>query len=162
MCARQKQDRCGDCHESRSLDHMFAGQWSLPLSTVKCSRSCIDTIRPSVPVRLWCGLCRLVFRAICNASEAPFWGTTSFKQHGFDAAILLHQHVPACFVSIALHVFNRHVFQQTLRSNSWRCAQDDRFAWALQCSNRIRMSEDTTCQISKVFREVCSSQSMTT
>ena len=60
MCARQKPEMWGVCHESRSAVHMFAGQWSLPLSS-----RCTDTIRPSVLVRLSCRLCRLVFS--CSA-----------------------------------------------------------------------------------------------
>ena len=94
MCARHKPDRCGVCHEPRSAVHMFAGQWSLPLS-VTCSRKCIDPTRPSVLVKLSCGLCRLVFLAVCNASKAPFEGTISFRQDGLDAAILSRQHVLA-------------------------------------------------------------------
>ena len=60
MCARQKPEMWGVCHESRSAVHMFAGQWSLPLSS-----RCTDTIRPSVLVRLSCRLCRLVFFLQC-------------------------------------------------------------------------------------------------
>ena len=56
MCERQKHT-CGmSAHKSRSFVNMFAGQWSLPLSS-----RCIDTIRPSVLVKLSCRLCRLVF-----------------------------------------------------------------------------------------------------
>ena len=84
-----------------------------------------------VPVRLRRGLCSLFFLALCNASEGPFEGTTSFRQYAFEAAILLHRHVAACFVSIALHVCNRQVFQQTLQSSSGCHAEDFRFAWAL-------------------------------
>ena len=45
--------------------------------------------------------------AVCNASEAPFGDANSFREHGFEAANLLAQHL-----SIALHVLNRHVFLQ--------------------------------------------------
>ena len=65
---------------------------------------------PSVLPKLSCGLlqaCSVV--AVRSASEAPFGDANSFRQHGLDAAILLRQHVPACFISIALHVLNRHV-----------------------------------------------------
>ena len=60
MCERQKQT-CGmSAHKSRSFVNMFAGQWSLPLSS-----RCIDSIRPSVLVKLSCRLCRLVFFLQC-------------------------------------------------------------------------------------------------
>ena len=60
MCARHKPDRCGVCLEPRSAVHMFAGPCCVALS-VTCSRKCIDPTRPSVLVKLSCGLCRLVF-----------------------------------------------------------------------------------------------------
>ena len=108
MCERQKQT-CGmSAHKSRSFVNMFAGKWSLPLS-----KRCIDSIRPSVLVKLSCRAVAslfLSFFAVRNASDAPFEGTTCFRQHGLDAAILLRQHGPACFISIALHVLNRLVF----------------------------------------------------
>ena len=64
MCARQYPDWCGVCHEPRSVVHMFPGQWSLPLSS-----RCIDTIRPSVLVKLSCRLCRLVFCFKCATPQ---------------------------------------------------------------------------------------------
>ena len=63
-------------------------------------------------------------------------------------------------MSIALHVFNRHVFTTSIAVELTALCPS--FAWALQSSNRIRMKENTTGLISKVFREVCFSQSMTT
>ena len=111
MCERQKQTYGMSAHKSRSFVNMFAGQWSLPLS-----KRCIDSIRPSVLVKLSCRLCRLVpfLFAVRNASDAPFEGTTCFRQHGLDAAVLLRQHVPACFISTAVHMLNRHVFSPNI------------------------------------------------
>ena len=112
--------------------HVCWSMVSLPLSTVPSSRRCIESLRPSVLVKLSCKLCRLLFFGECNASDAAFEGTTSFSEHGLDAAILLRQHIPARSMSIALHGFNRHVFQKALQSNPRRRAQDVGFAWALQ------------------------------
>ena len=61
MCGRQKPGLWGVCNESRSLVYMIVGTWCLPMSMVTCSRKCIDSIRPSVLVKLTCRLCRLVF-----------------------------------------------------------------------------------------------------
>ena len=61
-CAHGKKLKCGVfCHESRSPVYMTVGTWCLPMSMVTCSRKCIDSIRPSVLVKLSCRLCRLVF-----------------------------------------------------------------------------------------------------
>ena len=141
-----KTRRCGVCREPRSLVHVFGGQWSLPLSTVTCGRRCIDTLIQVGPVPAF------FFLAVCNASQGPFEGKTSFRQQGLDAAILLHQHVPACFVSF----FHRHcsraqgVMPKTFVSRGRSSVR------ILLASRKIQSAR------SQKFREVCSSQSMTT
>ena len=66
MCERQKQT-CGmSSHKSRSFVHMFAGPCCVALSTVHCSRNFIDSIRPSVLVKVSCKLCRLVPFLFCS------------------------------------------------------------------------------------------------
>ena len=105
MCERQKQTYGMSAHKSRSFVNMFAGQWSLPLS-----KRYIDSIRPNVLVKLSCRLCRLVpfLFAVRNPSDAPFGGTTCFRQHGLDAAVLF---APTC--SSLFHIDCRAHAQQT-------------------------------------------------
>ena len=67
MCERQKQT-CGmSAHKSRSFVQMFAGPCCVALSTIHCSHNFIDSIRPSVLVKVSCRLCRLVFS--CSAQR---------------------------------------------------------------------------------------------
>ena len=69
MCARQKPEMWDVCHESRSLVHMIVGTWCLPMSMVTCSRKCIDSIRPSVLVKISCRLCTLVLLLQCSMPQ---------------------------------------------------------------------------------------------
>ena len=97
MCARQKTEMWCVCHESRSPVYMIVGTWCLPMSMVTCSRKCIDSIRPSVLVKLSCRLCRLVPFLFCSAQSLR----CSVRGHDYlqAASILLRQHA-----WIALHV----------------------------------------------------------
>ena len=76
---------------------------------MRVQRQCVKRtlLPPSVLVKLRCSLCRIVqFFCSVQCSRSLSEGTTSFRQHGFEAAILLRQHVQPCFISIASHVFN--------------------------------------------------------
>ena len=61
-CAHGKEQKCGvSAHTSRSPVYMTVATWCLPMSMVTHGRKCIDSIRPSVLVKLSCRLCRVVF-----------------------------------------------------------------------------------------------------
>ena len=60
-CAHGKEQKCGvSAHTSRSPVYMTVATWCLPMSMVTCSRKGIDSIRPSVLVKLSCRLCGFV------------------------------------------------------------------------------------------------------
>ena len=145
MCARQKPDRCGVCHEPRSAVHMFAGQWSLPLSN-----RCIDTIRPSVLVKL---SCRLVFSCDVQCQRSIVRG---HDQHQAAWIGCSHSVAPTC--SRLFHLDCFACVQQTRSSTNITVGVLRHmlaFAWTLKSSNPIQMWEYSTSDISKWFHDVC-------
>ena len=87
-------------HESRSLVvYMIVGTWCLSMSTVTCSRKCIDSICPSVLVKHSCRLCGLVFS--CSVQRLR----CSVRGHGLLQAARIgcnHYVAPTC--SILFHI----------------------------------------------------------
>ena len=92
---------------------------------MRAQRQCPRTLLPpSVLAKLRCGVCRFaLFFCSVHCSRSLFEGTTSFRQHGFEAAILLRQHVPPCFhLDCLTRVQLTRFSNKTLQSNPWRCA----------------------------------------
>ena len=105
---RQKPDMCGVCHESQLLVYMLC--WSMVSSDVT-GPPWFTPSRGSERLQSSAVSCAgLFFFAVRNALDAALGGTTTFRQHEFEASTSQRKHVPASFVSTALHVLTRHVF----------------------------------------------------